>query len=58
MQSDVGWCELLGSWHPPHTQQLDAMQVWLAHGPTSAHVDHVELCPAPEQMPPPGFTII
>jgi len=34
------------------------MQVWLAHGPTSAHVDHVELCPAPEQMPPPGFTII
>jgi len=41
-----------------NAQQLAAMQAWLAHGPASARVDHVDVCPAPEQTPPPRFTII
>lgn len=38
-------------------EQLASMQAWLAHGPATAHVDHVEVCPAPAQTPPPDFTI-
>jgi len=39
-----------------NAQQLAAMQAWLAHGPASARVDHVDVSPA--QTPSPGFTII